>query len=69
MLDYRSEDGSRLPLDEIAEEILDNFFAAQSVVTNALVFLLWDLARFPTWQQKIRQQLESLSLEQDSTLR
>ncbi|KAF2123418.1 cytochrome P450 family protein [Dothidotthia symphoricarpi CBS 119687] len=65
MLEYKSEDGSRLPLDEIAEEILDNFFAAQSVVTNALIFLLWDLARFPAWQQKIRKQLESFPTEQD----
>lgn len=65
MLEYKSEDGSKLPLDEIAEEILDNFFAAQSVVTNALVFLLWDLARFPAWQQKVREQLKSFPTEQD----
>ncbi|KAH9873314.1 hypothetical protein J1614_005712 [Plenodomus biglobosus] len=65
MLEYKSEEGSRLPLDEIAEEILDNFFAAQSVVTNALVFLLWDLARFPAWQQRIRKQLDSFPTERD----
>ena len=65
MLEYKSEDGSRLPLDEIAEEILDNFFAAQSVVTNALVFLLWDLARFPAWQKKVREQLKSFPTERD----
>lgn len=65
MLEYKSEDGRSLPLDEITEEILDNFFAAQSVVTNALVFLFWDLARSPAWQQKVRKQLEGYPKERD----
>lgn len=49
----------------IAEEILDHFFAAQSVVTNALTFLLWDLACHPGWQSKVGRELQSLPAQGD----
>ncbi|KAH8706941.1 cytochrome P450 family protein [Phaeosphaeriaceae sp. PMI808] len=60
-----NEEKLNLSLEEIAEEILDNFMAAQSVVTNALIFIFWDLARHPGWQSKVRKELQSLPTEGD----
>jgi len=65
LLDVKTEEHLGLPIDEIAEEILDNFLAAQSVVTNALVFLLWDLACHPGWQSKVRRELQTLPTQGD----
>lgn len=65
LLRVKGDDDAALSRDEIAEELLDNFFAAQSVVTNALVFLLWDFARFPEWQDKVRRELMSLPRQAD----
>ena len=65
LLEVKTKEHVSLPIDEIAEEILDNFFAAQSVVTNALTFLLWDLACHPGWQSKVRRELQSLPAQDD----
>ncbi|KAI4264857.1 MAG: hypothetical protein L6R42_000062 [Xanthoria sp. 1 TBL-2021] len=65
LLEVKTKEHVSLPIDEIAEEILDNFFAAQSVVTNALTFLLWDLACHPGWQSKVRRELQSLPAQGD----
>lgn len=65
LLGVNTKEHVSLSIDEIAEEILDNFMAAQSVVTNALIFLLWDLACHPGWQSKVRRELQSLPTEVD----
>ena len=65
LLQVKTENGDKLPAGAITEEIFDNFLAAQSVVTNALVFLLWDLATHPDWQSQIRKEIQALPTDGD----
>lgn len=65
LLGAKTEDGNKLPKDEIAEEIIDNILAAQATVTLALTFCLWDLACNKMWQDRLRQELRELPTDSD----
>ncbi|KAG5930351.1 hypothetical protein E4U42_001866 [Claviceps africana] len=61
----KTPDGEPLSISWIAAEILDNLHAAQTTVALALTFALWNLARQPQWQDRVRQELRSLPRSAD----
>ncbi|VUC36338.1 unnamed protein product [Clonostachys rosea] len=61
----KTPDGEPLPTSWIAAEMLDNIYAAQTTVALALVFALWDLARNPEWQSRVRAELLALPTDDD----
>ena len=65
LLEVKSDDGAKLPSNDIAEEIIDNILAAQATTTLALTFSLWDLACDQEWQEMLREELRRLPLDGD----
>ncbi|KZL86606.1 cytochrome p450 family protein, partial [Colletotrichum incanum] len=63
--EHRSKLGEPLTESWINAELLDNLSAAQRTVSCALTYVLWNLARNPQWQVKIRREVAALSLEAD----
>ncbi|KAG5953564.1 hypothetical protein E4U53_004783 [Claviceps sorghi] len=61
----KTPDGEPLSTSWIAAEILDNLHAAQTTVALALTFALWNLARHPKWQNRVRQELRALPRNAD----
>ena len=45
--------------------MLDNLNAAQMTVTVTLTYVLWNLARNPQWQVRIRQEIAALPVSED----
>ncbi|GAB7354915.1 hypothetical protein MBLNU459_g5543t1 [Dothideomycetes sp. NU459] len=54
-----------LSSDWVSAEVVDNIHAGQITVTVALTYVLWNIARSPDWQQRIRQEIGRLPLQDD----
>ncbi|OAA36091.1 Cytochrome P450 family protein [Metarhizium rileyi] len=61
----KTPDGGSFSIPWIAAEMLDNIHAAQSTVALALTYALWNLARHPEWQDRIRGELLALPVKED----
>ncbi|KAG5936901.1 hypothetical protein E4U60_002184 [Claviceps pazoutovae] len=61
----KTPDGEPFSIPWIASEILDNLHAAQSTVALALTYTLWNLARHPEWQNRVREELHALPKKAD----
>ncbi|KAG6008110.1 hypothetical protein E4U21_004992 [Claviceps maximensis] len=65
LLNTKTADGERLSVSWIAAEILDNLHAAQTTVALAVTYMLWNLARHPEWQHRVREELRALPSKDD----
>ncbi|KAI9688298.1 MAG: hypothetical protein M1820_010280 [Bogoriella megaspora] len=63
--EMKTKNGFPLSRKWIAAEVLDNLNAAQTTVTVAMTYVLWNIARNPIWQKLIRQELRQLPLQED----
>ncbi|PVI02287.1 cytochrome P450 CYP625A1 [Periconia macrospinosa] len=61
----RTKLGEPLPASWINAELLDNLNAAQMTVTVTLTYVLWNLARNPEWQVRIRKEIAALPSQED----
>ena len=48
------EDGALLPEDLVVDHLIFLMMAAHDTITSSMTVLLWQLARHPQWQQKLR---------------
>lgn len=65
LLQAKNKAGTALTRNYIASETLDNINGAQTTTTAALTYVLWNLARHPTWQQAARDELAALNFQED----
>ncbi|KFY49056.1 hypothetical protein V495_00784 [Pseudogymnoascus sp. VKM F-4514 (FW-929)] len=61
----KSKQGEPLPESWIKAELLDNLNAAQMTVTVTLTYVLWNIARNPEWQVRIREEISALPIQED----
>ncbi|TDZ35589.1 Cytochrome P450 monooxygenase cypX [Colletotrichum spinosum] len=62
---FRDKQGDPLPASWVKAETLDNLNAAQTTATVALTYVLYNIARSPVWQERIRQELLALPAGDD----
>ena len=55
------EDGSRMPVDEVVDHMNFLMMAAHDTITSSATSLVWLLAKHPEWQEKLRQEVESVT--------
>jgi cytochrome P450 len=48
------EDGSLLPVDEVVDHMIFLMMAAHDTITSSATALVWQLAKHPEWQEKLR---------------
>ncbi|KAI9674923.1 MAG: hypothetical protein M1822_008985 [Bathelium mastoideum] len=63
--EMKTKNGISISRNWVAAEVLDNLNAAQTTVTVATTYVLWNIARNPVWQKQIRQELGQLPLQHD----
>lgn len=63
--DVKTKDGTALTPNYIASEMLDNLNGAQTTTTAALTYVMWNIARNPAWQDRVREELRQLPLQED----
>ncbi|KAM3517790.1 hypothetical protein NHJ13051_008690 [Beauveria bassiana] len=61
----KTKRGEPLSADWINAELLDDLYAAQMTVTVTLTYICWNLARNPQWQERIRNEIASLPVQED----
>jgi len=62
------EDGTHMPRRQLIDEVLILFTAGHETTANALSFTLYLLAKHPTIQNKILQEVEDIDLERDDLM-
>ena len=55
------EDGSLMPVDEVVDHMNFLMMAAHDTITSSATSLIWLLAKHPEWQEKLRQEVESVT--------
>ncbi|NNC51783.1 MAG: cytochrome P450 [Erythrobacter sp.] len=55
------EDGSLMPVDEVVDHMNFLMMAAHDTITSSATSLVWLLAKHPEWQEKLRQEIESVT--------
>ncbi|QZD86642.1 cytochrome P450 [Qipengyuania psychrotolerans] len=55
------EDGSLMPVDEVVDHMNFLMMAAHDTITSSATSLIWLLAKNPEWQEKLRQEIESVT--------
>ncbi|EDL48411.1 cytochrome P450 [Erythrobacter sp. SD-21] len=55
------EDGSLMPVDEVVDHMNFLMMAAHDTITSSATSLIWLLAKHPDWQEKLRQEVESVT--------
>ncbi len=55
------EDGSLMPVDEVVDHMNFLMMAAHDTITSSATSLIWLLAKHPDWQDKLRQEIESVT--------
>lgn len=58
------EDGNRYTDQEVVDHIIFLMMAAHDTTTSTLTSMAYTLARYPQWQQRLRQEAQSLGTEQ-----
>ena len=60
------EDGSLMPVDEVVDHMNFLMMAAHDTITSSATTLIWLLAKHPEWQEKLRQEIESVTGGRDA---
>ncbi|MBX7527816.1 cytochrome P450 [Qipengyuania vesicularis] len=55
------DDGSLMPVDEVVDHMNFLMMAAHDTITSSATSLVWLLAKHPEWQEKLRQEIESVT--------
>jgi cytochrome P450 len=55
------DDGSLMPVDEVVDHMNFLMMAAHDTITSSATSLLWLLAKNPEWQDKLRDEIESVT--------
>ena len=55
------DDGSLMPVDEVVDHMNFLMMAAHDTITSSASSLVWLLAKHPDWQEKLRQEVESVT--------
>ena len=55
------EDGSLMPVDEVVDHMNFLMMAAHDTITSSATSLVWLLAKNPEWQEKLRQEVVSVT--------
>ena len=55
------EDGTQMPVDEVVDHMNFLMMAAHDTITSSATSLIWLLAKHPEWQEKVRQEIESVT--------
>ena len=55
------EDGSLMPVDEVVDHMNFLMMAAHDTIPSSATSLIWLLAKHPEWQEKLRQEVESVT--------
>ena len=55
------DDGSLMPVDEVVDHMNFLMMAAHDTITSSATSLIWLLAKHPDWQEKVRQEVESVT--------
>ena len=55
------EDGQLMPVDEVVDHMNFLMMAAHDTITSSATSLIWLLAKNPDWQEKLRQEIESVT--------
>ena len=55
------EDGSLLPVDEVVDHMNFLMMAAHDTITSSATSLIWQLAKHPEWQEKLRQEIAAVT--------
>ena len=55
------EDGELLPVDEVVDHMNFLMMAAHDTITSSATSMIWMLAQHPEWQEKLRQEILSLT--------
>ncbi|KAH8803366.1 cytochrome P450 CYP625A1 [Xylogone sp. PMI_703] len=63
-----SKQGEPLPESWINAELFDNLIAASLTVTVSLTYVLWNMARNPEWQVRVRKEIAALPIQEDGLL-
>ncbi len=65
------EDGSLMPIDEVVDHMNFLMMAAHDTITSSATSLIWLLAKHPEWQDRLRDEIVSVTggLDKDGRLR
>ena len=55
------DDGSLMPVGEVVDHMNFLMMAAHDTITSSATSLVWLLAKHPEWQEKLRQEIESVT--------
>ncbi len=55
------EDGSLMPVDQVVDHMIFLMMAAHDTITSSATSLVWQLAKHPEWQDKIRAEIMALT--------
>ena len=55
------EDGSLLPVDEVVDHMNFLMMAAHDTITSSATAMVWQFAKNPAWQEKVRQELTAVT--------
>ena len=55
------DDGRLMPVDEVVDHMNFLMMAAHDTITSSATSLVWLLAKHPDWQEKLRQEIESVT--------
>ncbi len=55
------EDGSLMPVDQVVDHMIFLMMAAHDTITSSATSLVWQLAKHPEWQDKVRAEIMALT--------
>jgi cytochrome P450 len=55
------DDGSLMPVDQVVDHMIFLMMAAHDTITSSATSLVWQLARHPEWQDKVRAEIMALT--------
>jgi hypothetical protein len=67
LLTIKNKEGAPLETNYIAVELYDNLIAGQETTAVALTYVAYHLAEQPIWQKKIREELQTLPVQDDGS--
>jgi hypothetical protein len=67
LLMIKDKEGKSLETNYIAVELYDNLIAGQETTAVALTYVGYHLAKQPFWQEKIREELKALPVQEDGS--
>ncbi|MFM5892868.1 MAG: cytochrome P450 [Novosphingobium sp.] len=55
------EDGSLMPVDQVVDHMIFLMMAAHDTITSSATSLVWQLAKHPEWQDKVRAEIMAIT--------